>query len=115
MKANLLMLREAIEQVDSDPNKSLYFYNNPKARVKFLTDVIAFTVEQLDKLDNPISASFRINEINVFLDTHFQAYGWPAHEVHFHTNFLSHCACTFTCLNEISTIVEKLIKEKFAA
>lgn len=115
MKANLIMLREAIEQADNDPAKSLFFYNNPKARIKFLTDVIEFTVMQLDKIDNPFAASVRIGEINIFLDTNFQAYGWPAHEVHFHTNFLQHASCTFTCLNEISTIIEKLIKEKFAA
>lgn len=112
MKANLWMLHEAIEQTDADANKSLYFYNNPKARVRFLINVLEFTAAQVDQLDDPLANAKRVGEILAFMDTHFQAYGWPAHEAHFHTNFMQHASCTFTCLNEISTIVEKLIKEK---
>ena len=115
MKQNLTMLHDAIEQVDSDPTQSLLFYNNPKMRLKFIKDVLYFSVHQLDNIDDPVSIQLRSNEITNFLDVNFQQYAWPSHETHFHTNFMQHSSCPFTCLNEISTIVEKLIKEKFAA
>ena len=115
MKHNLSMLRDALEQIDNDPQKSMLFYNNPKMRLKFIQDVLNFSISQLDNIDNPAEMQLRYNELTTFLDINFQQYGWPAHEVHFHTNFMQHSSCPFTCLNEISTIIEKIIKEKFAA
>jgi hypothetical protein len=108
------MLREAIEALDEDPMKSMYFYNNPQAKVKLLQDIIAFSIERADGLTN-YAADMRMQEILNFLDVNFQQYTWPAHEVHFHTNFTQHISCPYCCLNEISTIIEKLIKEKFAS
>lgn len=115
MKNNLTMLREGLESFDNDAEKSLYFYNNPAARLQLINELLAFSAHKLDGINDPIAARMRVTEILTFLDNNFQAYGWAAHEVHFHTNFMQHAGCTFTCLNEISTIIEKLIKEKFAA
>lgn len=115
MKANLLMMRDAIEQMDNDPTKSLYFYNNPAAKVKLLQDLVNFSVQQIDRIEDPVAAHMRASEISNFLDVHFQQYTWGAHEVHFHTNFNQFASCTFTCLTEISAIIEKVIKEKFSA
>lgn len=111
---NLIMLREALEQVDADPMKSMYFYNHSEAKIKLLRDIIGFSVEKVDEL-RAYEADTRMQEIINFLDINFQKYAWPAHEVHFHTNFTQHVSCPFTCLNEISTIIEKMIKEKFAS
>lgn len=115
MKTNLMIFRDAIESVDNDGNKSLFFYNNPNARLHFLRDVLSFSVHTTDKTDDDYYIQNRVLEITNWLDANFQQYTWPAHEVHFHTNFMQHCGCPFTCMNEISTIVEKLIKEKFAS
>jgi len=114
MKLNLSIVRDALEGADSDPNKSLFFYNNPRARMEFFKQALWFSVEQ-EGITDPANMDRRADEILMWLDKNFQQYGWAAHEVHFHTNFYQHCACPFTCLNEISSILEKLIKEKFAA
>lgn len=115
MKSNLNMLREGIEQFDNDAERSLYFYNNPLARQQLINEILTFSAHKIDGIQDPIQAKMRVTEILSWMDNHFQAYGWPAHEVHFHTNFLQHAGCPYTCLNEISTILEKLLKEKFAA
>lgn len=115
MKNNLNMLREGIEHFDNDAERSLYFYNNPTARQQLIMEILTVGTHRIEGIQDPIQAKMRVTEILTWLDNNFQGYGWPAHEVHFHTNFMQHCGCTFTCLNEISTILEKLIKEKFAA
>lgn len=115
MKNNLNMLRDGLEQFDNDPTKSLYFYNNPKARLELIHELLMFSAHKIEGIQDQYEAQSRVNEILQWLDHNFQQYTWAAHEVHFHTNFMQHCGCTFTCLTEISTILEKLIKEKFAA
>ena len=115
MKQNLSLIRETIEGADSDPNKSLFFYNNPRARASFIMDIIQFSAHHVDGIHDPVAMQLRTSEILQWLDIHFQQYAWPAHEVHFHTSFMEQASCPYTCLNEISTIIEKLIKDKFAA
>ena len=115
MKHNLTMLRVAIEQVDADPVKSLAFYNNPEMRIRFIKDVLMFSITQIDNIEDPIEKKVRSILIMDLLDKNYQQYAWPAHETHFHTNFMQHAGCPFACLNEISTIIEKIIKNNFAA
>ena len=115
MKQNLQLLKDAIDGMDNDSEKSLYFYNNPPARIQFILEVLSFSTHKLQNLNDPIEIKMRTSEIVQWLDKNFQGYGWPAHEVHFHTNCFQHCSCPFTCMNEISTMMEKLIKEKFAS
>lgn len=115
MKSNLNLLREGIESFDNDAEKSLFFYNNPKARLQLIQELLSFSVRKIDGLEDPISNHIRMNEILVWLDNNYHGHEWPAHEVHFHTNFYQFASCTFTCLNEISSMIEKLIREKFAA
>lgn len=115
MKNNLEVLHDGIEAFDNNAKQSLFFYNNPTARLQLIADLLTFSVQQIDKIDDPVALRLRVHEILKFIDINFHQYSWPAHEVHFHTNFLQHASCTFTCLNELSTIIEKLIKEKFAA
>jgi len=115
VKNNLQALREALEHFDNDPTNSLFFYNNPRARTEMMKSVLWATIIHGEGINDPVLIDLRFSEIVGFLDRNFQAFAWPAHEVHFHTNFMQHSECPFTCLNEISTILEKLIKEKFAA
>jgi len=115
VKDNLEMIRHIIEDTDNVGEKSLFFYNNPQARLNFLHEIIAFSVHQCDHIHDPIDIQRRKADIIQWLDNNFQGYGWPAHEVHFHTNFMQHAGCPFTCLNEISTIIEKLMRERFAS
>lgn len=115
MKANLEMIHHIIEDTDAVGEKSLFFYNNPAARQKFITEILQFSVFKIQDTENPIEIQQKASEILTWLDKNFQEYAWPAHEVHFHTNFMQHCGCPFTCLNEISNIIEKLMNNKFAS
>lgn len=115
MKNNLNMIKDTIEAADNDANKSLFFYNNPDARVRFIMDIIRFSAHAVDNMQNEVDIQIRSQQIIEYLDRNYHQYAWPAHEIHFHTSFMQHASCPFTCLNEISTIVEKMMKEKFAA
>src|SRR3974377_1485707 len=112
MKDNLEIVFHILEDTDSIGEKSLFFYNNPVARQQFLHAAIAFSVQQTG---NILESQQKKQEILEWIDKRFQEYTWPAHETHFHTNFMQHCDCPFTCLKEIDSIIEKLSKEKFAA
>lgn len=115
VKNNLTFLRDGIEIFDNDGEKSLYFYEHPSAKAELIVEILTHSTFHVDHLKDPISTKLRVNEIMKWLDSNFQAYAWAAHEVHFHTNFMQHSICPYTCLNEISSILEKMIKEKFAS
>jgi hypothetical protein len=115
MKNNLNMVREGIESFDNDGEKSLFFYNNPQARVQLLQELLEFSVAKLDNITDRTENRSKAKEIIKWLDSNYHGYEWSAHEVHFHTSFYQFASCPFTCLNEISSMIEKLIKEKFAA
>lgn len=115
MKANLNMLREGLESFDNDPHKSLFFYNNPQARIKLIQEILEYSVHHFSNIDDPTEIRSQSVHIIDWLNGNYHGYEWSAHEVHFHTSFFQFASCPFTCLNEISSLLEKLIKEKFAA
>lgn len=115
MKSNLTLVREGLESFDADGDKSLFFYNNPQARIKLLQELLEFSVARINGINDQIEVRSRAVEIVKWLDVNYHGFEWPAHEVHFHTSFYQFASCPFTCLNEISSMIEKLIKEKFAA
>jgi hypothetical protein len=115
MKDNLDIVFHILEDTDNVGEKSLFFYNNPQARLQFLNEIISFSIHRTDSSHDPIHIDKRRQQIIEWIDSRYQEYAWPAHETHFHTSFMQHCGCPFTCLNEISTIIEKLMRNKFAS
>lgn len=115
MKSNLAFVHEGLEHYDSDGERSLFMYNNPSARIQLITELISYSVSRMEGKYNPVEIKQRTEEIMRWLDGNYHGYEWCAHETHFHTSFAGFASCPFTCLNEISTTIEKLIKEKFAA
>lgn len=115
MKDNLTFLREGLESFDNDYDKSKFFYDNPQARIKLIQEILEFSVHRFSNINDPTEVRSRAVDIIKWLDGNYHGYEWTAHEVHFHTSFYQFASCPFTCLNEISTMLEKVIKEKFAA
>jgi hypothetical protein len=115
MKNNLTMLREGLESFDNDPQKSLFFYNNPQARIKLIQEIIEYSVHHFQSTNDPTAIRIEATHITDWLSGNYHGYEWSAHETHFHTSFASFASCPFTCLNEITTMLEKVIREKFAA
>jgi len=115
MKANFDFVKRSIDELEEDGDKSLFFYNNPRSRAKLIQDMLAFSVAHIDHIHEPLDNSKRVHEIIRWLDNNYQGFEWPLHEVHFHPNFFTFCTCTFTCLNEISDVLEKIMRERFAA
>jgi hypothetical protein len=114
MKHNLSFIFDALTSVDNDPAKSMHFWNNPSDKIKLFGDILMHSVVGQDHLQG-FEAEQRAREIIKWIDQHYDAQAWPLHDVHFHTNFEQYINCPFTCLNEITSNIEKMIKENFHA
>lgn len=115
MKSNFEYLKRTLDEFDTDTEKSLWFYNNPRARAKLVQEILSFSVARLNNITEPVENNTRVHELIRWLDNNYQGNEWPLHEVHFHPTFFNFCTCTFTCLNEISSVMEKIIQKRFAA
>jgi hypothetical protein len=115
MKQNLLFIKEGFDSFDADPQKTMYFYNNPSAKIKLFQELCQLSAMRIEGICNPLDNNTRSVEIYEWLNTHFHKFTWSAHDVHFHTNFSEYLSCPYTCLNEISTCLDKLMVEFFHA
>jgi len=113
MKYNINFVVDALNVYDNDPQKSLFFWNNPSQKIDLVKHLLLGSVMKEGLHD--FEAEMKMKAIMLWFDLHYSDYAWPTHDVHFHTSFAQYVNCPYTCLNEISSNLEKLIKENFCA
>lgn len=114
MRQNLEVLKQQIDEVDSEIiyAESWLFSTNRK---NLFLPMLQRNILAINKPNGADEFHSKMKEILSFLDERFYANTWPLHDVHFHKNFEEYVYCPYTCLNEISECLEKILKEYFCA
>lgn len=134
---HLTGLRDNLHKIDDNGEMTLLIYNKPETRfpliIFLLTEAVAKTatpqrqeallnyyhthypngiVSLHDQIttskDLPSEVLYALARINGF----YQAYLWPCHDVHFHTNFAAFANCPFTTVTELEDVVAKIVKKE---
>ncbi len=134
MYQQLKHLADIIENIDSDPQRSMLFYttsvtttnvkNKPPDGVRWhlIVDTL-YQIESMSKfhrdyrdidihLRDDISRSVDniLEQLNNKYHNH-QYLCWQSHSHHFHVTVQEYINCPVTCLFEVSEFINKLIKE----
>jgi hypothetical protein len=117
MKANLNFIRYQLEEFESNPERALIAMHDNNKKCAVVLAAITNSAIYLNGIDvnDHDGLTTRIVEIITYLDDNYHEYAWPLHDVHFHTNFKAYVHCPFTCITEISVMLDKLVRTRFAA
>ena len=109
----IAFLQDSINNCDNDTDMTMLFWRNPSQKAKLVHDMLHMALMKIDKLDNEHVREDKVSEIMKWLDNKWDAFAWPCHDTHFHTDFREYVICPFTCLNEIVTCLEKIQLKMF--
>jgi hypothetical protein len=114
MRHNINFLYDAFTQYDNDPQRTMFLWSHPQKKAELFNHLLHESIHGIDHLEN-FECERKHKEILHWLDNHYDVYTWPLHDVHFHTDIMEWISCPFTCLNEITTTLSKILKENFHA
>ena len=106
-KDHLEALIYAINQLDDDPKSCILFFNHPDKKYPMVHDMLHLAIAHINHTDDVNFHHDLIKRIEKWLDYRVHDHMWACHETHFHTTFNQFVCCPFTCLNEISTVIQK--------
>jgi hypothetical protein len=115
VKHNINFLFDTLVSYDNDAQKSMFLWEHPAKKAEIFNYILHESIHGIDKLEHGFSCETRHRDIMKWLDSHYDVYTWPLHDIHFHTNIMEWISCPFTCLNEIVTMLDKVMKDNFHA
>jgi hypothetical protein len=126
MKKYLTDLSIILDEIDSNPVKSLQFFTTAMAntnitnkpvdncRTILITEILHNLIYNKTQLQDPNDIHKNTDDILRNIDNKYQKnqhFCWRSHEHHFHKTFEEYVNCPITCLCEISEYLDKLNKE----
>jgi hypothetical protein len=114
MKHNINFIYDTFMQYDNDPQRTMFLWDHPEKKEELFTHLLHASIHGIDHLEG-FECEQKHRNIITWLDNHYDAYTWPLHDIHFHTTIMKWISCPYTCLNEIVSTLEKILKENFHA
>jgi len=124
-------LKELMDVCSENPLIHSTYMHEPQTKWNVIKTGIAQLVFTLDFKQNPTTNESEIqdrqNKILDFINSHYQnliqdqkdsdvfvkgnLIPWRLHDTHFHVDLKEYIQCPFTCMPEISEMLEKIIKK----